>query len=210
VKRRVPASIAMSTPRVSPAVKPTPPSNWARRFTRAMDLNEMKRQYQAKQEQVCRLEMERAVFPECGEPVPRRIGFRLGMTRIEAEEFRMWGNRDLTAGIREYREGREISHHFSTCEPHIAPTDRGTRGAVPAPPRRSPTEKTVRGSPLPRPSLLLPLRLGPIPPDVHTSCTRLPRSSTSSPIGTENEGRPAKPMVGAKRIPSLTSELRWP
>ena len=79
-----------------------------------MTQEEMKRQYRAKQEQIRKLEADHAWFSERG-TVPPRIGFRLEMARVEAEELRMWGHRDLTAGIREYREGRgknlSISQH---------------------------------------------------------------------------------------------------
>ncbi len=66
-----------------------------------MNGNEMKRRYRAKQEQIRELEAERASILERGEPVPRRLTFRLEMTRVEAEELRMWGNRELTRVIRE-------------------------------------------------------------------------------------------------------------
>ena len=66
-----------------------------------MTLDEMKRQYRAKQEQIRELEAERAAILEREEPVPWRIGYRLEMLRIEAEEFRMWGNRELTRQLRE-------------------------------------------------------------------------------------------------------------
>ena len=66
-----------------------------------MTMDEMKRQYQMLQEEIRRLEAERAWFLEHGEPVPWRIGYRLEMARIEAEELRMWGNRELTRAIRE-------------------------------------------------------------------------------------------------------------
>jgi hypothetical protein len=38
---------------------------------------------------------------ERGGSVPWRIGYRLEMARIEAEELRMWGNRELTRQLRE-------------------------------------------------------------------------------------------------------------
>ena len=66
-----------------------------------MNMDEMKRQYRAKQEQIRKLEVNRAWFLERGGPVPWRIGYRLEMLRIEAEELRMWGNRELTRAIRE-------------------------------------------------------------------------------------------------------------
>jgi hypothetical protein len=66
-----------------------------------MDMDEMKRQYRAKQEQIRKLEAERAEILRRGQPVPWRIGYRLEMTRIEAEELRMWGHRQLVRTIRE-------------------------------------------------------------------------------------------------------------
>ncbi len=68
-----------------------------------MDLDEVKRQYRAKQEQIRKLEAERAAILERGEPTPGRLRFRLEMTRVEAEELRMWGNRELTRQLREVR-----------------------------------------------------------------------------------------------------------
>ena len=73
-----------------------------------MPLDEMKRQYRAKQEQIQNLEADRAWFLERGGPVPWRIGYRLEMTRVEAEELRMWGNRELTRQIREATKNDEI------------------------------------------------------------------------------------------------------
>ena len=67
----------------------------------AMTGDELKRRYHAKQEQIRKLEADRAWFLERGGPVPWRIGYRLEMLRIEAEELRMWGNRELTREIRE-------------------------------------------------------------------------------------------------------------
>jgi hypothetical protein len=51
-----------------------------------MNENEMKRRYRAKQEQIRKLEAERAAILGRGEPVPHRLRFRLEMTRVEAEE----------------------------------------------------------------------------------------------------------------------------
>ncbi len=68
-----------------------------------MHLDEMKRQYRAKQEQIQKLEAERASILERGEPTPWLLRFNLEMTRVEAEELRMWGNRELTRQIREGR-----------------------------------------------------------------------------------------------------------
>ena len=65
-----------------------------------VNMEEMKRQYRTKQEQVRKLEAERAAILERGDPVPWRIGYRLEMLRIEAEELRMWGNRELTCQLR--------------------------------------------------------------------------------------------------------------
>ena len=62
---------------------------------------EMKRQYRAKQEQIRKLEAERAAILERGESVPWRTAYRLEMLRIEAEELRMWGHRELVRTIRE-------------------------------------------------------------------------------------------------------------
>jgi hypothetical protein len=66
-----------------------------------MNGDAMKRRYRAKQEQIRELEAERAAILERGEPVPRRLTFRLEMTRVEAEELRMWGHRELVRVIRE-------------------------------------------------------------------------------------------------------------
>ena len=66
-----------------------------------MTMDEMKRKYRAKQEQIRKLEADRVWFLERGGAVPWHIGYRLEMLRIEAEELRMWGNRDLTREIRE-------------------------------------------------------------------------------------------------------------
>lgn len=53
-----------------------------------MTMDEMKRRYRVKQEQIRKLEAERAAILGRGEAVPWRIGYRLEMTRIEAEELR--------------------------------------------------------------------------------------------------------------------------
>ncbi len=66
-----------------------------------MTLDKMKRQYRAKREQIRKLEAERAAILGRGELVPRRLTFRLEMTRVEAEELRMWGHRELVRTIRE-------------------------------------------------------------------------------------------------------------
>ena len=66
-----------------------------------MTMGEMKHQYRVLQEQIRELEADRAWFLERGGPVPWRIGYRLEMAQIEAEELRMWGNRQLTRAIRE-------------------------------------------------------------------------------------------------------------
>jgi len=64
-------------------------------------MEEMKRQYRAKQEQIRKLEAERAAAVERGDPVPGRVRLGLAEARISAEELRMWGNRVLTRQIRE-------------------------------------------------------------------------------------------------------------
>ena len=63
--------------------------------------DEMKRQYRAKQEQIRELEAEREAILGRGEQVPGRLQFRLEMTRVEAEELRAWGHRELVRTIRE-------------------------------------------------------------------------------------------------------------
>jgi arginase family enzyme len=78
-----------------------------------VDLDEMKRQYLAKQEQIRRLEAERAAILGRREPTPWRLRFRLEMRRVEAEELRMWGNRELTRQIREATKNDEISLSIS-------------------------------------------------------------------------------------------------
>jgi hypothetical protein len=77
-----------------------------------VNMEEMKRQYRTKQEQIRKLEADRAWFLERGGPVPWRIGYRLEMLRIEAEELRMWGHREL---VRTIREGDRL-HHFSSSD----------------------------------------------------------------------------------------------
>ena len=66
-----------------------------------LTLDEMKRRYRAKQERFRELEAERARLIGRGDPVPRRVEFHLDMTRVELEELRMWGNRELTRQLRE-------------------------------------------------------------------------------------------------------------
>jgi len=66
-----------------------------------MNMNEMKRQYWAVQEQIRELEAERAEAIRRGDPVPGRVRFALAEARISAEELRMWGNRELTRQLRE-------------------------------------------------------------------------------------------------------------
>jgi hypothetical protein len=66
-----------------------------------MTMDELKRGWNRAQEKIRTLEAERAAILERGEPIPWRIGYRLEMLRIEAEEFRMWGNRELTRQLRE-------------------------------------------------------------------------------------------------------------
>jgi phage protein U len=66
-----------------------------------MTMDEMKERYRAVQEQIRRLEAVRAEATRRGDPTPRRIQFNLDMARIEAEELRMWGNRELTRQLRE-------------------------------------------------------------------------------------------------------------
>ena len=66
-----------------------------------MTQEELKRRHRAKQEQLRTLEAERAAILERGEPTPHRLRFRLEMTRVEAEELRKWGHRDLVRAIRE-------------------------------------------------------------------------------------------------------------
>ena len=66
-----------------------------------MTMDEMKRQYRALQEQISKLEAERAALLTRGEPVPWRIGYRLEMLWIEAEELRMWEHRELVRVIRD-------------------------------------------------------------------------------------------------------------
>jgi hypothetical protein len=66
-----------------------------------MTMDEMKRQYQAKQEQIRKLEAVRVEAIRRGEPVPRRLEGDLAEARISAEELRMWANRKLTRQLRE-------------------------------------------------------------------------------------------------------------
>ncbi len=64
-------------------------------------MDEMKRRYQMLQEEIRRLEAERAEAIERGDPVPGRVRFALAEARISAEELRMWGNRELSRQLRE-------------------------------------------------------------------------------------------------------------
>jgi hypothetical protein len=68
-----------------------------------MNMDEMKRQYRALQEEIRRLEAERAEAIERSDPVPGRVRFALAEARISAEELRMWGNRQLTRQLWEAR-----------------------------------------------------------------------------------------------------------
>jgi hypothetical protein len=70
-------------------------------MNRDMTIDEMKRQYRARQEQIRKLEAERAEAIGRGDPVPGRVRFALAEARISAEELRMWGNRELTRQLRE-------------------------------------------------------------------------------------------------------------
>jgi hypothetical protein len=81
--------------------------------------DEMKRRYRAKQEQIRKLEAERAAILGRGEQVPRRLQFRLEMTRVEAEELRMWGNRELT---RQIREATKNDDNFLSISQHAIRT----------------------------------------------------------------------------------------
>jgi hypothetical protein len=78
-----------------------------------MTPEEMKRQHRAKQEQISKLEAERAAILERGEPTPHRLRYRLKMLQVEAEELRMWGNRELTRQLREATKNDEISLSIS-------------------------------------------------------------------------------------------------
>ena len=66
-----------------------------------VNMEEMKRQYRVVQEQIRKLEAERAAAVERGDLVPGRVRLGLAEARISAEELRMWGNRELTRAIRE-------------------------------------------------------------------------------------------------------------
>jgi len=70
-------------------------------MNRDMTMDEMKRQYRAVQEQIRKLEAERAEAIRRSNPVPGRVRFALAEARISAEELRMWGNRELTRQLRE-------------------------------------------------------------------------------------------------------------
>ncbi len=58
-------------------------------------------QYRALQEQMRRLEAERAEAIGRGDPVTGRVRLALAEAQISAEELRMWGNRELTSQLRE-------------------------------------------------------------------------------------------------------------
>jgi hypothetical protein len=62
---------------------------------------ELKREYERKLEQLRELEAERAIYLSRGEPVPRRVRFRVEMTRVEVEELRLWGHRAHVEEIKE-------------------------------------------------------------------------------------------------------------
>jgi hypothetical protein len=64
-------------------------------------MDEMKLQYQAKQEQIRKLEAVRVGAIRRGEPVPRLLEGDLAEARISVEELRMWTNRELTRQLRE-------------------------------------------------------------------------------------------------------------
>jgi hypothetical protein len=66
-----------------------------------MTLDEMKRRYRVVQEQIRKLEAERAAAIGRGDPVSGRVRSGLAEARISAEELRLWGNRELTRAIRE-------------------------------------------------------------------------------------------------------------
>jgi hypothetical protein len=70
-------------------------------MNRDMTMDEMKRQYRAKQEQIRKLEAVRTEAIKRGEPIPRRVESDLAEALISAEELRMWGNRELTRQLRE-------------------------------------------------------------------------------------------------------------
>ena len=65
-----------------------------------MTLYEMKHRYRVVQEQIRKLEAERAAAIGRGDPVSGRVRLGLAEARISAEELRMWGNRELTRAIR--------------------------------------------------------------------------------------------------------------
>ena len=70
-------------------------------MNRDMTMDEMKRHYRAKQEQIRKLEAVRAEAIRRGDPIPRCVEGDLAEARISAEELRMWGNRELTRQLRE-------------------------------------------------------------------------------------------------------------
>jgi hypothetical protein len=69
--------------------------------TSGMDLDELKRRWNHAQDWIRKLESVRAEAIRRGEPLPRRLEGDLAEARISAEEYRMWGNRELTRQIRE-------------------------------------------------------------------------------------------------------------
>ena len=70
-------------------------------MNRDMTMDEMKRQYRAKQEQIRKLEAVRAEAIGRGDPIPRRVESDLAEARFSAEELRMWGNQELTRQLQE-------------------------------------------------------------------------------------------------------------
>jgi hypothetical protein len=76
-------------------------------MNRDMTMDEMKRQYRAKQEQIRKLEAVRAKAMRRGDPIPRRVEGDLAEARISAEELRRRGHREL---VRTIREGGRPQH----------------------------------------------------------------------------------------------------
>jgi hypothetical protein len=66
---------------------------------------ELKQAYERKMEKLRELEAERALYLGRGESVPGSLRFRLEMTRVEAEELRLWGHRAHVEEIREAMGG---------------------------------------------------------------------------------------------------------
>jgi hypothetical protein len=82
-----------------------------------MTMDEMKRQYRAKQEQIRKLAAVRTETIRRGDPIPRRVENDLAEALISAEELRMWGE----SGADPSTSGGEIASSFLIVRSHVVP-----------------------------------------------------------------------------------------